>query len=119
MAQPACQRSFLVKGLVESNWRDGAKKDPNFAASETPCFVGRALVALAADPDIAQKAGGLYSSSGLAEEYGFTDLDGERPNLGKHFAATLGEFPFGRPHTSVRWQLGSVPGQTQRTRVSA
>ncbi len=105
-------------GVTEANWRDGAKKDPNFIASETPCFVGRAVVALATDSDVAKKAGGLYSSWGLAEEYGFTDLDGERPNIGKHFADTLGEFPFGRPHTSIKWQLGAA-GKPQHKRVSA
>jgi len=69
-------------GVTEANWRDGAKKDPNFIASETPCFVGRAIAALAADPRVIEKSGGLYSSWRLAKEYGFTDLDGTQPDIG-------------------------------------
>jgi NAD(P)-dependent dehydrogenase (short-subunit alcohol dehydrogenase family) len=69
-------------GVTEANWRDGVKKDPNFIASETPCFVGRAVAALAADSVVQKKSGGLYSSWGLAKEYGFTDLDGSRPDMG-------------------------------------
>jgi NAD(P)-dependent dehydrogenase (short-subunit alcohol dehydrogenase family) len=37
-------------GVTEANWRDGARKDPNFLSSETPFFVGRAVAALAAGP---------------------------------------------------------------------
>lgn len=73
-------------GVTEANWRDGAKKDPNFIASETPHFVGRAVVALAADPNVYEKAGGAFSSWGLSDEYGFTDVDGSRPHWGRHFA---------------------------------
>ena len=72
-------------GVTEANWRDGVKKDPNFIASETPCFVGRAVAALAGDPAVQKKSGGLYSSWGLAKEYGFTDLDGSRPDMGAQF----------------------------------
>jgi NAD(P)-dependent dehydrogenase (short-subunit alcohol dehydrogenase family) len=67
-------------GVTEANWRDAIEKDAYFAESETPCFVGRAIAALAADPDVAEKTGGLFSSWGLAKEYGFTDLDGRRPD---------------------------------------
>lgn len=74
-------------GVTEANWRDGAAKDPHFIASETPAFVGRAVAALAADPNIMRKSGGVYSSWGLSDEYGFTDIDGERPHWGRHFAA--------------------------------
>jgi NAD(P)-dependent dehydrogenase (short-subunit alcohol dehydrogenase family) len=73
-------------GVTEANWQDGAQRDPHFIASETPFFVGRAIAALAADPDVAQKSGRPFSSWGLAEEYGFTDVDGRRPNWGKYFA---------------------------------
>ena len=72
-------------GVTEANWRDGAKKDPNFIASETPFFVGRAIAALAADPQVLEKSGGLYGSWTLAREYGFTDIDGAQPDLGRHF----------------------------------
>jgi hypothetical protein len=80
-------------GVTEANWRDGAKKDPNFLASETPFFVGRAVAALAADPDVMEKSGGLFGSWTLADEYGFTDVDGNRPHLGRHFDQTYGGWP--------------------------
>ena len=72
-------------GVTESNWREAIGKDEYFAESETPCFVGRAIAALAADPDVAGKSGGLYSSWALAKEYGFTDVDGRRPDWGSFF----------------------------------
>jgi NAD(P)-dependent dehydrogenase (short-subunit alcohol dehydrogenase family) len=73
-------------GVTEANWKDGAAKDPHFIASETPLFVGRAVAALAADPKATAKSGGVYSSWGLAKEYGFTDADGSRPDWGAYFA---------------------------------
>ena len=72
-------------GVTEANWREGARKDPHFIASETPWFVGRAAAALAADPNVAQKAGGVFSSWGLSDAYGFVDRDGSRPHWGNHF----------------------------------
>lgn len=77
-------------GVSEANWQDGAKKDPHFIASETPYFVGRAVAALAADPNVAQKSGGVYASWTLSDEYGFGDIDGRRPHWGRYFAETLG-----------------------------
>jgi NAD(P)-dependent dehydrogenase (short-subunit alcohol dehydrogenase family) len=73
-------------GVTEANWREGAKCDPHFIASETPYFVGRAVAALAADPKVAQKAGGVYASWTLSDEYGFGDIDGNHPHWGRHFA---------------------------------
>lgn len=67
-------------GVTEANWRDATKTIPHFAISETPRFVGRAVAALAADPDVARWNGQSLSSGGLAQVYGFTDLDGSRPN---------------------------------------
>ena len=78
-------------GVTEANWRAAIAKDPYFAESETPCFVGRAVAALAADPNVAQKSGGLFSSWGLAKEYGFTDLDGRRPDWGRFFKRKVRE----------------------------
>ncbi len=72
-------------GVAEANWRDGARKDPHFIASETPFFVGRAVAALAADPDVARFSGRALSSWGLSDVYGFTDVDGERPHWGRYF----------------------------------
>jgi NAD(P)-dependent dehydrogenase (short-subunit alcohol dehydrogenase family) len=73
-------------GVTEDNWQEGAKQDPHFIASETPFFVGRAVAALAADPNIMQKTGKAFSSWGLSDEYGFTDIDGRRPHWGRYFA---------------------------------
>lgn len=72
-------------GVTEANWQDGAKVDPHFIASETPYFVGRAVAALAADPDVFRRSGGVYSSWGLSDEYGFTDIDGRRPHWGRYY----------------------------------
>jgi NAD(P)-dependent dehydrogenase (short-subunit alcohol dehydrogenase family) len=77
-------------GVSESNWRDGAAKDPHFIASETPSFVGRAVAALAADPEVARKRGRVWSSWQLAREYHFNDLDGSRPHWGEYFARAFG-----------------------------
>jgi NAD(P)-dependent dehydrogenase (short-subunit alcohol dehydrogenase family) len=74
-------------GVTEQNWRDGAERDPHFAASETPRFVGRAVAALAADPDVAARAGLVHTSWDLGEEYGLTDVDGRRPHWGRHISA--------------------------------
>ncbi len=72
-------------GVTEANWRDGAKQDPHFIASETPHYIGRAVVALASDPDIAAKTGRALSTWGLAPEYGFTDADGRQPDWGTYY----------------------------------
>ena len=72
-------------GVTEANWQEGTKVDPNFIASETPHFVGRAVVALASDPKVHDKAGKAFSSWGLSDEYGFTDLDGTKPHWGRYF----------------------------------
>jgi NAD(P)-dependent dehydrogenase (short-subunit alcohol dehydrogenase family) len=76
-------------GVTEANWRDGAERDPDFAASETPRYVGRAVAALAADPHLRAKAGGAYFTADLAEEYGFTDVDGARPHFWNSVLARL------------------------------
>jgi len=72
-------------GVTEANWRDGAKQSPEFIESETPFFVGRAVAALAADPEISKKSGRVFSSWDLAPAYGFTDVDGRVPNIGAYF----------------------------------
>ncbi|MFC6287445.1 SDR family oxidoreductase [Nocardioides sp. GCM10027113] len=75
-----------IFGVTEANWRDGASRDPHFLASETPRFVGRAVAALAADPDLLSKSGAVLTSWDLSDEYGFTDVDGRRPHWGRHIA---------------------------------
>ncbi|MFI0354310.1 SDR family oxidoreductase [Actinomadura sp. 9N407] len=77
-----------IFGITEENWKDGAAKDQHFAASETPAYIGRAVVALAADPEIMSKSGGSYDTGELSKEYGFTDLNGTQPD----FAAYYREF---------------------------
>ncbi|MER7834893.1 SDR family oxidoreductase [Streptomyces sp. NPDC096040] len=71
-------------GVTEETWRDALDRTPHFAISETPRYVGRAVAALAADPDVARWNGRSLSSGGLAQEYGFTDLDGSRPDAWRY-----------------------------------
>ncbi|MFF0554965.1 SDR family oxidoreductase [Streptomyces sp. NPDC004266] len=67
-------------GVTEENWRDATEKIPDFGVSESPVYVGRAVAALAADPDRHRWTGRSLSSAQLAGEYGFTDADGSRPD---------------------------------------
>jgi len=76
-------------GVTEANWRDAIAQNPDFAESETPAYVGRAVAALAADPNVAVKAGKVCASWTLAREYGFRDLDGRQPDWGTYFAGRV------------------------------
>jgi NAD(P)-dependent dehydrogenase (short-subunit alcohol dehydrogenase family) len=78
-------------GVREDNWRDAVKKAPDFVASETPLFVGRAIAALAADPERKQYAGRVLASWTLSEKYRFPDATGERPHWGRYFDKTFGK----------------------------
>ncbi len=102
---PGWMRSELMLeryGVTEANWRDGAATNPHFAAiSETPRFVGRAVAALAADPDIHRHNGGSFSSGGLAREYGFTDLDGSQPDCWRYLVEVQDA---GRPADSAGYR---------------
>jgi hypothetical protein len=72
-------------GVTEENWRDAKRGSPHFVAiSESPRFVGRAVAALAADPERRRRSGGSFSSGGLAREYGFTDVDGSQPDCWRY-----------------------------------
>jgi NAD(P)-dependent dehydrogenase (short-subunit alcohol dehydrogenase family) len=73
-------------GVTEETWRDAIAKDKWFAISETPHYIGRAVAALAADPDAARWSGRSLSAGLLATHYGFTDLDGSRPECSRYFA---------------------------------
>jgi NAD(P)-dependent dehydrogenase (short-subunit alcohol dehydrogenase family) len=66
-------------GVTEANWRDAIQQDKFFAYSETPFYAGKAVVALACDPQIMAKSGQALVSGRLAREYDFTDLDGAQP----------------------------------------
>lgn len=84
---PGWMRSEMmleIYGVAEENWRDATAKVPHFVISETPRFVGRAVTALATDPDRSRWNGQSLSSGGLAQVYGFTDLDGSRPDAWRY-----------------------------------
>jgi NAD(P)-dependent dehydrogenase (short-subunit alcohol dehydrogenase family) len=108
-------------GVTEENWRDGGQKDPNFLASESPLFVGRAIAALAADPRSLDRSGQLCSSWELARAYGFTDVDGRRPDWGAH---AIDWSPLPKPlvewfRIGTRMQLEWLETLTRRTREFA
>jgi NAD(P)-dependent dehydrogenase (short-subunit alcohol dehydrogenase family) len=73
-----------IYGVTEMNWRDATKVQPHFAISESPAFVGRAVVALASDPQAARWNGQSLSSGQLAKVYGFTDIDGSQPDAWRY-----------------------------------
>jgi NAD(P)-dependent dehydrogenase (short-subunit alcohol dehydrogenase family) len=83
---PGWMRSEMMLeafGVTEETWQEA--EQPHFAAiSESPRFVGRAVAALAADPGVARRNGGSFSSGGLAREYGFTDVDGSQPDCWRY-----------------------------------
>jgi NAD(P)-dependent dehydrogenase (short-subunit alcohol dehydrogenase family) len=84
---PGWMRSEMmldIYGVTEANWRDALEVQPHFAISETPTYVGRAVAALAADPEVARWNGQSLSSGGLAQVYGFTDVDGSRPDAWRY-----------------------------------
>jgi NAD(P)-dependent dehydrogenase (short-subunit alcohol dehydrogenase family) len=107
-------------GVTERNWRD-ALDNPQAAAmgwggSETPCFVGRAVAALAADSLVARKNGGIYTTRALSKEYGFNDLDGTIPDYAVLDAAIeqaketfLAQMVDSGVFTTVDWKLTSKP----------
>jgi NAD(P)-dependent dehydrogenase (short-subunit alcohol dehydrogenase family) len=70
--------------VTEENWRDATRKEPHFVISESPRYVGRAVAHLAADPDVMRWSGQSLSSGQLAQIYGFTDLDGSRPDCWRY-----------------------------------
>jgi NAD(P)-dependent dehydrogenase (short-subunit alcohol dehydrogenase family) len=79
-------------GVTAETWRVAGQKDPDFLASESPLYVGRAVVALASDPQVSKKNGRVFSSWDLAEEYGFTDADGSQPNWTRHSQKKYGKY---------------------------
>ncbi|MCV2491705.1 SDR family oxidoreductase [Geodermatophilus sp. YIM 151500] len=71
-------------GVTEQNWRDATADQPHFCISESPLFVGRAVAALAADPDRGRWSGTSTSSGELSRVYGFPDVDGTRPDCWRY-----------------------------------
>jgi NAD(P)-dependent dehydrogenase (short-subunit alcohol dehydrogenase family) len=103
---PGFMRTEMVLehfGVTDQTWRDGVQKDALFEHSETPFLVGRAAAALAADPRVFEKSGALYTSIGLAREYGFTDVDGGRPDIWPHVKAVIGS-----AKTGIQWEQGPI-----------
>ncbi len=90
-------------GVTESNWRDAIAHTPDYVASETPFFVGRAIAALAADPRVREKAGRVLSSWVLAREYNLTDVDGTRPDWGAYFEKKYGHSPVADESAYQSW----------------
>jgi hypothetical protein len=100
-------------GATESSWKEVAEANPQaqgwgFIASETPCYVGRAIAAVAADPDRRRFSGGVFSSGTLSEIYPFTDLDGSRPNMNHYLRAHHPDLM--KPRGDVaEWAVSSPP----------
>jgi NAD(P)-dependent dehydrogenase (short-subunit alcohol dehydrogenase family) len=89
---PGWMRSELMlehHGVTEANWRDATSGTPHFCISETPLYLGRAVAALAADPDARRWNGESVSSGQLATVYGFTDVDGTRPDCWRYMAEVI------------------------------
>ena len=96
-------------GATEATWREAAANHPQaqsfgLAGSETPQFVGRAVAALAGDPNVMRKSGGLFSSWDLSAEYGFADVDGATPHWGSYFKANFPQY-FASPKTGRKWDI--------------
>jgi NAD(P)-dependent dehydrogenase (short-subunit alcohol dehydrogenase family) len=71
-------------GVTEETWREAIDGRPHFCISETPTYVARGIVALAADPDRPRYAGRVLSSAELARTYGVTDTDGTQPDCWRY-----------------------------------
>ncbi|MCM3718970.1 SDR family oxidoreductase [Fictibacillus phosphorivorans] len=89
---PGWMRSEImleIFGVTEENWRQGTEKDPHFAISETPRFVGRAVAAIAQDEYRHEMNGLSYSSGELAKKYDFYDLDGSQPDCFRYLVEVV------------------------------
>ncbi len=115
-------------GVNEANWRDAVKQEAEFAFSETPRYIGRAIAALAADPEVRRRSGQALSVADLAETCDFTDLDGTRPNFWRGVEAELagemagtGELsPHARRMASARYcAIHTSPAHADQARAYA
>jgi NAD(P)-dependent dehydrogenase (short-subunit alcohol dehydrogenase family) len=89
---PGWMRSELMlehHGVGESNWREATERTPHFCISESPRYVGRAVTALAADPEVSRWNGQSLSSGQLAQVYGFTDTDGTQPDCWRYMVEVV------------------------------
>ena len=69
----------LYPGLVRTEAVLKASEQFDLSNSESPQFIGRAVAALASDPNIMDKLGKVFVAAELALNYGFTDIDGKQP----------------------------------------
>ena len=69
----------LYPGLVRTEKVMEAAAWLDLTNSESPEFIGRAVAALAGDPDVMRHTGAVLVAASLAAEYGFTDIDGTAP----------------------------------------
>ncbi|GGB63373.1 SDR family oxidoreductase [Fictibacillus barbaricus] len=88
-------------GVTEENWRDGTGKDPHFAISESPRFVGRAVAALAVDEQRHEWNGKSLSSGGLAKRYDVYDVDGSQPDCWRYLVEVV---EAGKPADTKRYR---------------
>jgi len=107
-------------GVTEANWKEAGNKSVNqnsadqndapadFMVSESPRYIGRSVVALAADPKVKKKSGRVFSSWALAREYGFTDLDGTRPDWGRYARKKYGKYKICDERFYSYWVPGLV-----------
>ncbi|MGD0182805.1 MAG: SDR family NAD(P)-dependent oxidoreductase [Terriglobales bacterium] len=106
-------------GVSEANWKDAGKKKgrnsanqndapSDFMVSESPRYIGRAVVALAADPQVKKKSGRVFSSWALAREYGFTDIDGTQPHWGNYARKKYGKYKICDERFYSYWVPGLV-----------
>jgi NAD(P)-dependent dehydrogenase (short-subunit alcohol dehydrogenase family) len=107
-------------GVTEANWKEAGNKSVNqnsadqndapadFMVSESPRYIGRAVVALTADPKVKKKSGRVFSSWALAREYGFTDLDGTRPDWGRYARKKYGKYKICDEQFYSYWVPGLV-----------
>jgi NAD(P)-dependent dehydrogenase (short-subunit alcohol dehydrogenase family) len=106
-------------GVSEANWKDAGKKKSgnsanqndapsDFMVSESPRYIGRAVVALAADRQVSKKSGRVFSSWALAREYGFTDIDGTQPHWGNYARKKYGKYKICDERFYSYWVPGLV-----------
>lgn len=69
----------LYPGLVRTEGVMAAAQWFDLSNSESPQFLGRAVAALASDPNLMQKSGQVLVAAQVALDYGFTDIDGKQP----------------------------------------
>ena len=107
-------------GVSEANWKEAGNRKINqnsadqndapqdFMVSESPRYIGRAVVALASDPKVKNKSGRVFSSWALAREYGFTDLDGTQPHWGNYARKKYGKYKICDERFYSYWVPGLV-----------